>query len=502
MARRKMQNEIITIEKINNVHLRICSDSGIEQELSEFFQFRVEGYKFMPAYRAGAFDGFIRLYDLRRKTLYVGLLNYVLEFAKRNDYEVKFINDVVSITDISIEDIKLYCAKLDLHGRGEPIDIRDYQIDAIHKAIHDQRTLLLSPTASGKSLIIYSVMRHHLDQGRKCIIVVPTVSLVEQLHKDFEDYSSANGWKTSKHCQKLYSGFSKDFERDVLLTTWQSIYKQPTNWFKQFDVIFGDEAHLFKAKSLTSVMEKMANVQYRIGTTGTLDNAKVNRLVLEGMFGPVYKVITTKQLMDSGNVANLKIKCLIMKYDAITRKIRNKNSYQDEMDFIVSHDKRNKFIRNLAVSCEGNTLVLFQYVQKHGVPLYEMIKAKVHDKRKVFFVYGGTEVEARESARELTQSETDAIIVASFGVFSTGINIPSIENVIFASPSKSKIRNLQSIGRGLRLSAGKTHCNLFDIADDMSHKSWKNHTLRHLKDRVQIYAEEKFDFKLIEVDIE
>jgi superfamily II DNA or RNA helicase len=206
--------------------------------------------------------------------------------------------------------------------------------------------------------------------------------------------------------------------------------------------------------------------------------------------------------MEKGSVANLKIKCLIMKYDETTRKIRNKNTYQDEMDFIVTHDKRNKFIRNLAVNCEGNTLVLFQYVEKHGKPLYEMIKNKVHDKRKVFLIYGGTDVEVRERARSLTEKESDAIIVASYGVFSTGINIPSIENVIFASPSKSKIRNLQSIGRGLRLKEGKSHCNLFDIADDLHWKSWKNHTLRHLKERVQVYSEENFSFKMLEVDLE
>ena len=487
---------------MNNVYLRILCDSGIAQELSEFFTFEVPGAKFTPAFRAKIWDGKIRMYDLHRKTLYVGLLKYVQDFAERNGYDIKYLNEVVSTTEISMQEVKDYAEWLNLHGRGKPIEIRDYQLDAIRQALTNERTVLLSPTASGKSLIIYTTMRHHLEQGRKCILVVPTTSLVEQMHADFKDYSSDNRWKVDKHCQKLYSGFPKEFDADVLITTWQSIYKQPTAWFNQFDVIFGDEAHQFKAKSLSTIMEKMPNVRYRIGTTGTIDNKKVHKLVLEGMFGPIYKVISTKELMDTKQVAELKIKCLVMKYDEITRKIRNKNQYADEMDFIVTHDKRNKFIRNLAVSCEGNTLVLFQYVEKHGKPLYELIKAKVHDKRKVFFIYGGTDVEARESARALTDNETDAIIIASFGVFSTGINIPSIENVIFASPSKSKIRNLQSIGRGLRLKEGKTHCNLFDIADDLHWKSWKNHTLRHLQDRVQIYAEEKFNFKIVEIDLE
>ena len=492
---------MIKIEKINEVYLRVYTDDGIAQELSQFFTFEVPGARFTPAYKAKMWDGKIRLYDLHRKTLYVGLLKYVLDFADRNGYEVSYVNNVVTHTDISLDDIKQYATWLNLHGRGQPIEIRDYQLDAIYQALTKDRVLLLSPTASGKSLIIYTAMRHHVEAGRKCILIVPTTSLVEQMYSDFADYSSNNGWRVDRHCQKLYSGFSRDFDADVLITTWQSIYKQPKEWFNQFDVIFGDEAHQFKAKSLSTVMEKMTDVRYRIGTTGTIDNKKVHTLVLEGIFGPVYKVITTKQLMEQGSVANLKIKCLLLKYDATTRKMMNKCQYQNEMDFIVTHEKRNKFIRNLALSCTGNTLILFQYVEKHGAILHELIKAKAGD-RKVFFIHGGTDVEDREAARHITEKENDAIILASFGVFSTGINIPSIENVIFASPSKSKIRNLQSIGRGLRLKEGKTHCTLFDIADDFHYKSWKNHTLKHMAERIKTYAEERFTYKILEIDLE
>jgi superfamily II DNA or RNA helicase len=394
-----------------------------------------------------------------------------------------------------------YAKWLEPMGHGKPIEIRDYQVEAVTEAIRNERILLLSPTASGKSFIIYTTMRHHLESGRKCIIIVPTTSLVEQLFADFEDYSSANGWKTSYHCQKLYSGFSKDFSRDVLITTWQSVYLQPKSWFQNFDVIFGDEAHQFKAKSLTTVMEKMDQVRYRIGTTGTLDNKKIHRLVLEGMFGPVHRVTTTKELMDSHRLAMLNITCIVLKYDEPTRQSRNKNLYQDEMSFIVSHEKRNNFIRNLALSCKGNTLVLFQFVEKHGKVLHDLIQEKAHDGRKIFFVFGGTATTDREAIRHITESESDAIIIASYGTFSTGINIPSLENVIFASPTKSKIRNLQSIGRGLRLKDGKTECNLYDLADDLHWKSWKNHTLNHFAERVKTYAEEKFTYKLVEVTL-
>lgn len=493
---------MIRVEKINNVHLRVYTDSGVAQEISEFFTFEMPGARFTPQYRAKIWDGKIRMYDLHRKTLYVGLLNYLQNFADRNEYQIEYANEINDRDNIDPSQLKEFLNWLNLHGRGKPIEIYDYQIEAIHHGLQNKRCVLLSPTSSGKSLIIYSSMRWHLEHDRKCIIVVPTTSLVEQLYSDFQDYSSENKWRVDRHCQKLYSGFPKELNSNVLITTWQSIVKQPAAWFKQFDVIFGDEAHNFKAKSLTSIMEKLSDCSYRIGTTGTLDNSKVHKLVLEGVFGPVHRVISTKQLMDSGRVAKLKITGLLLKYDDMTRQIVNKASYHDEMDFIVKHEKRNKFIRNLALSSTGNTLVLFQYVEKHGKNLYDMIKEKAGESRKVFFIYGGTETELREEARKLMEKEEDAICIASFGVFSTGINIPSIENVIFASPSKSKIRNLQSIGRGLRLKEGKTHCNLFDIADDFQRKSWKNHTLGHFAERLKIYSEEQFEYKIVEVPIE
>jgi len=490
---------MIKIEKLDEVYVRVFSDASIEQELADFFTYEYPGAKFTPQYRARLWDGKVRLYDQIRKTLYVGLVAYVEEFATRNGYELEYVTPVLTRNGITAEQVEAYAKSLNPMGRGQPIEIRDYQIEAVKTALDQERTLLLSPTASGKSFIIYTTMRYHVANKRKCIIIVPTTSLVEQLHADFKDYSSANGWDVDRKCQKLYAGFSKDFTSSVLITTWQSVYLQPKSWFAQFDVIFGDEAHQFKAKSLTTVMEKMDNIRYRIGTTGTLDNKKVHRLVLEGMFGPVHRVTTTKALMDSNKLATLNITCILLKYNDEVRKVRKNNTYQEEMDFIVGQEQRNNFIRNLAIKSGGNTLVLFQYVEKHGKVLYDLIKDKAHNKRKIFFVYGGTDTADREAIRHICESEEDAIIVASYGTFSTGINIPSIENVIFASPSKSKIRNLQSIGRGLRLKSGKTHCNLYDLADDLHWKSWKNHTLNHAAERYKTYAEEEFKLKVVEV---
>ena len=492
---------MLTAEKLDEVYMRVFGDPSVEQELADFFTYEYPGARFTPQYRARLWDGKVRLYDQFRKTLYIGLYDYLVKFCDRNKYQLETKTEIIAGEDVTRETVEEFTQWLNLHGRGKPIEIRDYQIDAVHTALSKQRTLLLSPTASGKSLIIYSIMRWHLNNNKKCILIVPTTSLVEQMYADFEDYSTANDFDVQSHCQKLYSGFPKEFTKDVLITTWQSVYLQPKSWFRQFNVIFGDEAHQFKAKSLTTIMEKLDTVSHRIGTTGTLDNKKIHQLVLEGVFGPVHRVTTTKALIDSGRLSNLNITCIVLKYSEEIRKERNKNTYQDEMDWLVSCAQRNKFIRNLAVNSKGNTLVLFQYVEKHGKVLYDLIKEKVKEGRHVFFVHGGVETADRESIRHITEKESDAIIIASYGTFSTGINIPSIENVIFASPSKSKIRNLQSIGRGLRKKDGKESCNLYDLADDLHWKSWKNHTLNHAAERYKTYVEEEFKLKMVEVNL-
>jgi superfamily II DNA or RNA helicase len=328
-------------------------------------------------------------------------------------------------------------------------------------------------------------------KGRK-LIIVPTTSLVFQLDKDFESYYTNNSYST----HLIMAGQDKNADADIFISTWQSIYKQPKKWFDQFDVVIGDEAHLFKANSLTKIMTKLENCDWRFGFTGTLDGTETHRLVLEGLFGPVMKVISTKELIDTNRIADLRIKALVLKYDDKTRKEMKEAKYDDEIKFLAQCRERNNFIKNLALGRTGNTLVLFQMVEKHGKILYDLIN---REDRKIFFIHGGVDVEERESAREITEKENNAIIIASYGTFSTGINIRNLHNIIFASPSKSRIRNLQSIGRGLRKGDKKSKATLYDIADDLSYKSWNNFTLKHFAIRVKMYNEEEFDYKIYNI---
>ena len=487
---------MIKVKKKDEVYLKVDTDLSTDQEICDFFTFEVPGAKFMPLYRNKMWDGKARLYSMYTKELYVGLLPYLKEFADTLEYDIEI--DVPSISEDI--DIDKFTEELRLQSNGKQIEARDYQREAVRHAIKEGRTLLLSPTASGKSLIIYSLIRYHQLKGRKQLIIVPTTSLVEQMYGDFQDYSTANGWKVQENCHRIYGGKEKSNEYPITISTWQSIYKYPKKWFEQFDVFYGDEAHLFKAKSLTTLMNKCVNTPYRIGTTGTLDGTKTHRLVLEGVFGQVHKVTTTKKLMDDKQLANLKIICCTLNYpDEVRKQVKGYN-YQEEIDWIVTCPKRNEIIKNLTIAQDGNTLLLFQYVEKHGKVLYEMLE-KADKDRKVFFVFGGTDTETREEIRALTEKESNAIIVASYGTFSTGINIRNLHNIVFASPSKSRIRNLQSIGRGLRKGDNKVTCNLFDIGDDLSWKSKKNYTLNHLIERIKIYNEEGFDYKLVKIDV-
>ena len=500
----------IIISKANHVFLNIQTDAGIEQELSDHFCFYVPGYKFMPAYKNRMWDGKIRLYDLRKKLLYTGLYKYLCEFAAARDYEIEIENnDNYGRPDITENiDVPALLNELHLTAGGNKIEARDYQKEAVHHALSNRQSLLLSPTASGKSLIIYMAIRYYLstyDEGN-VLLIVPTTSLVEQMYSDFGDYSQYDEWNVEEDCHRIYGGKEKyDIRQRVVISTWQSIYKERAPWFQDFGMVVGDEAHNFKAKSLTAILEKCGNAKYRIGTTGTLDGTQTHQLVLEGLFGPVHKVTTTKQLIDSKDLADLSVSVLLLKYADEYCKQISKVKYQEEMDFIVRHDPRNQFISNLALDQDGNTLILFQYVDKHGKPLHDMLKSKLEEmertNRKLFYVSGETGVDDREQIRAITEGESDAIIVASVGTFSTGINIKRLNNIIFASPSKSQIRVLQSIGRGLRKSADGKATKVYDIADDLHWKSKKNYTLNHAAERIKIYNKEKFKYKVYEIKI-
>jgi len=485
---------VTEITKKNEVFLQVHTEPSTARALSDFFTFEVPGAKFMPAYRNRIWDGKIRLFSPSNGELYTGLLPYLTKYL--DDYEEDYTvsEELQDEKQIDRQILDGFIRQLRLRSRGKSIKPRDYQINAVEYAIRKHRALLLSPTASGKSLIIYILVRYYMllleDKATdKVLILVPTTSLVEQMSSDFIDY----GWQEA-YIQKVYSGHDKIVSKRVVISTWQSLYKMPKKYFEQFGCVIGDEAHLFKAKSLTSILTKLHLCKYRFGLTGTLDGMQTHRLVLEGLFGSLNKVVTTKELIDEKTLSSFKIRSIVLTYPEDECKLVKDMKYQDEIDYIVTHQKRNKFIKDLTLSLNSNTLVLFQFVEKHGSVLYSEIKNATD--RQVFYVFGGTDTQTREQIREITEKEKNAIIVASYGTFSTGINIRNLHNIVFASPSKSRIRTLQSIGRGLRRSESKDSATLYDIADDFTYKSKRNFTINHFMERINIYNEEQFDYEI------
>ncbi len=482
----------LIIEKKNEVYLHIKAEPHIYYELKDAFQFEVPNAKFSPAYKNKWWDGFIYLFNVNTGEIYVGLLDKIVQFCKDHNYTYEFKNNKYyglpfEVNEyISKEGVKDYMCSVSRHIP------REYQIEGVYDALKHNRKLLISPTASGKSLMIYGIVRYYVEKGQNILVVVPTTSLVEQMYKDFADY----GWDVGSFCHKIYAGKERETDSQVIITTWQSIYKLPRQYFSRFNVVIGDEAHQFKSKSLISIMTKLSDAKYRYGFTGTLDGSQTHKWVLEGLFGPSYKIIRTDELMQKGHVAKLDINILLLKHPP-----NRFETFEDEVQYIINHEKRNKFIKNLSLDLKGNTLVLFSRVETHGQPLYELINNSKPDSRHVFFVHGGVDTKDREKVREITEKENNAIIVASYGTFSTGINIKNLHNVIFASPSKSRIRNLQSIGRVLRKSDSKTKATLYDIADEILYKERKNYTLNHLIERIKIYNEENFNYDIVNIPL-
>jgi superfamily II DNA or RNA helicase len=310
----------------------------------------------------------------------------------------------------------------------EPQEWIDFSIDADHESYFHNDILHHN---SGKSVIIYAIIRWYIEHNLKCLIIVPSTMLVDQMFGDFKDYSSHNGWNVDKHCNKIYSGHKCHLDLDCAISTWQTLQniKHQLQFFENLDVLIGDESHLYKAAVVTKLLNNMPNTSIRIGTTGTLDGKQISELQLTGLFGKVYKVITTKELMDENSVTTLDISCILLNYDSDTKKLLTKTEYQKEIDWLVQNDKRNKFIVNLAASQQETTLVLFQYVEKHGLPLYKMLKEKCPD-REIHYISGSVDNSKRDEIRN-SMNTSSRMIKIWFGELY--ISVGENENVLLSN---------------------------------------------------------------------
>jgi len=488
------------LQKYNEVFLHLSGDPGILQEISETFTFEMKNFSYHPKVRMKRgngqrrWDGKIRLFDKRLGLIYFGLKSKIIDLCKDRGYEAVVSESAdepeTTLTAIAL---KKYVESLNL-----PFEIREYQLDALANMLRRGRSLIVSPTGSGKSFIMYCAIRAYLTSGLKGVLIVPTQGLVEQMYKDFQDYSTKNKWDVSEHVQKLYHGYDPLFTSDLLITTWQSLITLDPEYLSQFQFVIGDECHQWDAKSFAKIGKQLVCAKYRTGFTGTLEDSKPHELTLEGLFGPIYHGETTAELIKQGYLADLHIKCILFKHAADVSFQFTGSDYQSEIEYITQNEKRNNFIAELAASLKGNTLVLFNFVGNQGTKLHDRLLQLAPG--RVHFIHGQIEADGREEIRSILNNGKNEILCASLGTFSLGANVPNLHNSIWAHPSKSKIRNLQSLGRGLRIGENKDSHVLYDIADDMSYNGKMNYTLEHFAERLRIYDAEKFDYKIYKLD--
>lgn len=494
-----MSEYTVRILPYNEVYVKIEAEKAILQELREKFSFFADNYKFHPKFKNRIWDGKINLIDFRSNTIYKGLCERIEAFCNERGYayadEVTPADEALSLSELNsfLDELKL----------PDWLERRDYQLQAILTAIRKRRKILLSPTSSGKSFIIYCLLRWY---QKKTLLIVPTVMLTTQMYKDFAEYSQNDPtWNVDDEVSTISAGKEKYKLNGITVSTWQSLQNMPREWFDDhgFEVVVVDEAHTAQGSAIRKIMENLVDTPIRIGTTGTMQDAAVHEFVLTGLFGEAKQVIKTSELIEADQASQLSLKCLIFQYSPETMKAVKKFDYQEEIKFITSHVRRNKFIANLALSLHGNTLVMCNLVE-HVRAIEELLIAKNTDK-KIYVIMGEIDPKVREEIRTTVEREgKDCIIVCTSGTMSTGVNIVSLHNLILAHPSKAKIRLLQSIGRILRRSVakGKFEATLFDLSDELTLNKKKNYTFDHFLERLKIYIRESFKYKIKKVNLE
>lgn len=480
----------VHLKYVTSVHAKVITEPGILMELADAFTWYAPNYRFNPKYKRGIWDGRISLVNRLSGQVYAGLAHRIKKFCDSRDYTFSF-DPELAYSEVTEETIQDFISSLNV---PPSIEARDYQLKSILKCIQSHRRTLLSPTNSGKSFIIYVLIRWYQEQyGIKPLVVVPSIQLVNQLASDFYEY----GYTGTVHKSTDGLSTSTDIESDLVITTWQSLdngkTKKPKSWYQQFGMVVGDEAHTYTATCAIRIFSNLTQCKYRFGTTGTLADDKLNQATLEGLFGAQYVSSTNKELISKGYSSKLKIKCIVLKYPDELKKLCKTLTYHDELNLITTNEARLDFISKLSQSLNGNKLIFFRLID-HGKAIFDKIS---EHSNSVHYIDGSISSDEREAIKQQLESETGCTLVGSLGTTSTGVNIKHLHHMLAASPSKSKIKVLQSIGRMLRTHETKTHATLYDIVDDLSWKNRTNYTMLHFYERIKMYDAEEFDYEII-----
>lgn len=497
-----MHDIVIKFHDYSYVQVETASESTF-YEMRDYFSFEVDGYQFNPRFKYGGWNGRINLLEFNG-LLPFGLLSQVKVFATNMDYNVFIdpkINEIRQ-SEITEEDFKKWIESKQIFSGGKPITPHWYQSGAVFEGINCKRRILNLPTSAGKSLIQCLLSLYYLENYEgKVLILVPTTALVDQMKNDFVDYGLFPGAAIGQ----LRGGKKPNEDQLIVVSTWQTAIKQEPEWFEQFGMLLCDEMHLATGKSITTIVNRLNNCPFKIGLSGSLKDGKANLMQYVGLFGDIYKPVSTAQLMEEGQVTNLDIKVLDLKYPAEVCTAMKGKTYQEEIKFITGSKRRVEWFSKLSIGLakrNENTFVMFKNVA-HGKALYEKMKESYD---KVYYVSGEVSTETRNALKQMAENDTGIIVVASYGVFSTGISVKNLHNIVLAHPVKSKVIVLQTIGRVLRKHDSKAEAKVWDVIDDMAivkqQKDGKikrtnmNYALKHGLERIERYASEKFNYSI------
>lgn len=493
------------IEHFNESFLRVdTSDRGLLRDISEYFCFFANNYRWHPAFKAKRWDGRIRLFNVNSRLLPRGLLSRLIEFFE--DSEVSFtVSDNLNTNNIvTSADIENFYTNVQFISRGVPIQPRDFQPAALEFILNKRRGIIESPTGSGKSYIIASLYKYLTINklSKKTLIVVPNLTLLSQMFSDISEYFVEDKhFDPEESVHLLYSGQDKNTQKELIISTYQSLMKVHESWFTDIDCLIIDEAHGAESKEITKIAQNCVNATFKAGFTGSLKDGKVHRVTLEGLFGEVFTTITTKELIDRDEATKVFIKPIILKYPEELCKSLVKLKYPEESKFIETLDKRNKFIAKMVHMLQGNTLLMFDKIE-HGEVLRDLIEKELEGTgRNVYFIKGTVSKDDRELVRTKLYTETNAVVLATISIFSTGVNIPTLNNIVQAFSTKSKTRVLQSIGRLLRKHESKDITNYYDIVDYIKYKKKEGYAVKHFAERMDIYRSQKHPVKVKEINL-
>lgn len=500
-----MKEEVVTLLPYNEIFYKIECSVYMLKKIKDYFSLRAPGFIFNPLYKNGLWNGYVCLF--KGELFPRGLLPDLEKIAPEYNLRINTVNlpPLKSLSEERITEILQETPLSDVNkktGEVVPIKLRDYQEDAIRTVLHNKHQLIVSQTSTGKSLMIYMILKileENILFDKKMLLIVPSIVLVEQMYKDFTNYSMLNKWDVEGICTKMHSKAKPDYSKQILITTWQSLMDKPKEFFRQFYAVILDEAHKIgksntkESKEVEREITMCTNAEYLAGFTGTLPEEALYRKKIQGFFGKHKEVTSYQDAISAGNICDVNINVLKLNYTTgFDGKMRN---YKNEKSFIMSNEYRNDFIKKLLLKNKGNQLLLFVEIKKHASVIYESL---IHDSRfkdyKIILLDSNTPINTREETKKILETNDKVIIFGTYALLGTGWSVNNIWNIIFASPLKSKIAVLQSIGRGLRLLPGKDKvCTVWDIVDKFE---YSNILYKHFKQREKYYIENKFNYKI------